>query len=97
MEVAEGTSDTLLSVIGRVSSVLGVISDSGGERGVAILLLRLRRSGRMVVIIGILEVRHIWISPELILVVGCFKKDRIAYLCLSLFLAPMALESFPHC
>jgi hypothetical protein len=44
---------------------------------------------------AILQVDHIWIAPELILVIGCFKKHRIAYLRMSL-LFTVTLESFPH-
>jgi hypothetical protein len=43
------------------------------------------------VIICNLCVDNMRISPELILIVGCFKQDGIAYLCMLLFFSPMAL------
>lgn len=55
--------------------------------------LRVRCIGSVV---GILKVGHIWISPELILVVGCFKKYRIAYLRGLLLFPNVTLKSFPH-
>jgi hypothetical protein len=45
---------------------------------------------------AILQVDHIWIAPELILVIGRFKKHRIAYLRMSLPFPDVILQSFPH-
>lgn len=59
------------------------------------LLGRWRR-GRKVLIIGILDVGHIRIAPELILVVGGFKQHWVAYLRMPRVLSPMTLKSFPH-
>jgi hypothetical protein len=58
-------------------------------------LLRLHHR-RIELVICILGVNHIWISPELILVIGCFKQHRVAYLRMSLLFSPMSLKSFPH-
>jgi hypothetical protein len=51
---------------------------------------------RIVSVICILSFNNIWISPELILVVGRFKQHRITDLRMSLLLSPMTLKSFPH-
>ena len=57
----------------------------------------LRLSGmHIVTMICILGIDDIWISPELVLVICGFKQHRVAYLCMSLFLSPMTLKSFPH-
>lgn len=37
-----------------------------------------------------------WISPELVLVVGCFKEYWVAYLRVPLLFPSVTLKSFPH-
>jgi hypothetical protein len=44
-----------------------------------------------VLVTAILHVGHIWVAPKLILVIGRFKKHRIAYLRMSLLFADCAL------
>jgi hypothetical protein len=50
-----------------------------------------------VLVTAILQVGHIGIAFQLILVVRRFKKDRIAYLRMSLLFTDVTLQSFPHC
>lgn len=52
--------------------------------------------GCIMPVICSLEIGDIRIPHKLLLVVGRFKKHRVAYLRISLLLTPVTLKSFPH-